>query len=140
MTACALCDSVGGELLFAGRQLRVVAADEALHPGFCRVIWNAHVAEMSDLPPAARSTLMGAVFATESALRAVLAPDKINLASLGNQVPHLHWHVIARFRDDPHFPAPIWSPPQRTAVPPLPPDWRAQVRARLRAEPPDEAA
>jgi diadenosine tetraphosphate (Ap4A) HIT family hydrolase len=39
----------------------------------------------------------------------VLHPDKINLASFGNVVPHLHWHVIPRFEDDAHFPAPIWG-------------------------------
>jgi diadenosine tetraphosphate (Ap4A) HIT family hydrolase len=60
---------------------------------------------------------MNAVLATERALRKALQPDKINLASLGNLVPHLHWHVIPRWRDDSHFPAPIWAAPQRTAVP-----------------------
>jgi diadenosine tetraphosphate (Ap4A) HIT family hydrolase len=38
-----------------------------------------------------------------------MQPDKINLASLGNVVPHLHWHVIPRFVDDPHFPNPVWG-------------------------------
>jgi len=60
---------------------------------------------------------MRAVFATEQALREALAPDKVNLASLGNVVPHLHWHVIPRFRDDRHFPAPIWAAPARAAAP-----------------------
>jgi diadenosine tetraphosphate (Ap4A) HIT family hydrolase len=46
-------------------------------------------------------------------MREHLRPEKINLASLGNQVPHLHWHVIARFSDDAHFPGPIWASPQR---------------------------
>jgi diadenosine tetraphosphate (Ap4A) HIT family hydrolase len=40
-------------------------------------------------------------------------PDKINLASLGNVVPHLHWHVIPRFADDAHFPSPVWAQAQR---------------------------
>jgi diadenosine tetraphosphate (Ap4A) HIT family hydrolase len=55
------------------------------------------------------ATLMDVVFATERALRRIMQPDKINLASLGNVVPHLHWHVIPRWRDDSHFPAPIWA-------------------------------
>jgi len=46
-------------------------------------------------------------------LRDTLQPDKINLASLGNQVPHLHWHVIPRFADDAHFPDPIWAAARR---------------------------
>ena len=49
----------------------------------------------------------------ERMLRAELAPDKINLASFGNFVPHLHWHVIPRFADDPYFPGSIWSAKQR---------------------------
>jgi len=45
----------------------------------------------------------------EQALRQHLQPAKINLATLGNMVPHLHWHVIARFDWDSHFPAPVWA-------------------------------
>ena len=53
------------------------------------------------------------VCAAERTLRRLLAPTKMNLASLGNVVPHVHWHVIPRFEDDPHFPQPIWGPRQR---------------------------
>ena len=56
---------------------------------------------------------MRVVFELEAGLRELLQPDKINLASLGNAVPHLHWHVIPRFRGDPHFPSPIWGAPLR---------------------------
>jgi diadenosine tetraphosphate (Ap4A) HIT family hydrolase len=56
------------------------------------------------------------VFAVEMVLRRLMSPDKINLACLGNLTPHLHWHVIPRYADDPHFPLPIWAPPQRAAT------------------------
>ena len=108
---CELCRSDGGELLWRDGFLRVVLAGEADYPGFCRVVLNRHVKEMTDLPPAERARLMEAVYAVERTLRECLAPDKINLASLGNVVPHLHWHVVPRFRDDRHFPAPIWAAP-----------------------------
>ena len=68
---------------------------------------------MSDLPPADRHALMAVVFAVELALRDCYQPDKINLASFGNVVPHLHWHIICRWRDDPWFPEPIWGQRQR---------------------------
>jgi len=110
---CELCDSKGGEELYRNDQLRVVLVEDAQYPGFCRVIWNAHVKEMTDLAPAERSALMQMVMKVESALREALNPDKINLASLGNMTPHLHWHVIPRFRDDAHFPSPVWAQPQR---------------------------
>ena len=114
---CELCREDGGEVIHRNDRLRVVLVDDADYPGFCRVIWNAHVAEMSDLPPADRAILMRAVCQVESALREVLQPEKINLASLGNMVPHLHWHVIPRFGDDAHFPHPIWAQAVRqTAV------------------------
>jgi diadenosine tetraphosphate (Ap4A) HIT family hydrolase len=93
--------------------LRVVLVDDANFPGFCRVIWNQHVAEMTDLAAAERDHLMCTVWQVEAAIRAVMAPHKINLAALGNMVPHLHWHVIPRYRDDTHFPAPIWAPSVR---------------------------
>ncbi|HXZ46193.1 MAG TPA: HIT family protein, partial [Pseudolabrys sp.] len=60
-----------------------------------------------------RAHLMSVVFTVERALRDLLHPDKINLASLGNQVPHVHWHVIPRFIDDAHFPDTIWATRRR---------------------------
>jgi len=113
VAGCELCDGAGGEELYRDAQLRVVLVDDAQYPGFCRVIWNAHVKEMTDLPPASRSAMMQMVMKVESALRETLNPDKINLASLGNMTPHLHWHVIPRFNDDAHFPAPVWAAAQR---------------------------
>ena len=106
---CELCESDGGELLWRDRQCRVVHVDEPGYPGYCRAVWNAHVGEMTDLQESERARFMQIVFAVEAALRNLLRPDKINLASLGNVTPHLHWHVIPRFRSDPHFPNPIWS-------------------------------
>ena len=72
---------------------------------------------MSDLSVSEQRHLYSVVNAVESALRTLLRPDKINLASLGNQVPHLHWHVIPRWRDDRHFPQPVWAAPQRDGAP-----------------------
>ena len=110
---CALCVSDGGVVLARRPALRVVRVDDPDYPAYLHVIWNGHVTEMSDLAEAERTRLLSAVNAVETALRRVMAPDKINLASLGNQVAHLHWHVIARFADDAHFPRPIWAARQR---------------------------
>lgn len=112
---CVFCNEEGGEVLWEDERLRVVLATaEAEYPGFCRVIWNTHVAEFSDLADADREHLMRAVYAVERALRRIMQPSKVNLASLGNQVPHVHWHVIPRFTNDAHFPMSVWSPRQRT--------------------------
>jgi diadenosine tetraphosphate (Ap4A) HIT family hydrolase len=113
--ACELCSKPGGAILWQSGSCRVVRVDDAHYPGFCRVIWNRHVREMSDLVPADRQRLMKVVFAVEAAVRRLFAPDKINLASFGNMVPHLHWHIIPRWHDDRHFPEPVWGAVQRPA-------------------------
>ncbi len=112
---CVLCEQPGGELVTAARSWRVILADDAdslMFPGFTRVIWQEHRREMTDLTPAGRSELMEVVFAVEALMLEHLQPDKINLASLGNQVDHLHWHVIPRWRADSHFPRPVWASAQ----------------------------
>ena len=105
---CELCE-LTADAVYRDEQLAVILVDDPAYPGFCRVIWHAHVKEMSDLTSADRLALNDAVCQVELALRAVMAPDKVNVASLGNMVPHLHWHVIARYADDAHFPNPIWG-------------------------------
>jgi diadenosine tetraphosphate (Ap4A) HIT family hydrolase len=129
--SCPLCDTPGGALLWQDDFCRVVRADEPDYPGFLRVILNAHVKEMTDLSAADQQDLMRVVLATEAALREVMAPDKVNLASLGNVVPHLHWHVIPRFADDPHFPNPVWSAKFRESPHGAPLDLDAQLAASL---------
>lgn len=113
MSACVLCEAQHEQVLWRSSSLRIIDADERAYPGFCRVIWNAHVREMTDLAPEDRTTLMTAVWVVEAVLRQLLQPDKINLASLGNAVPHLHWHVIPRFADDRHFPDAVWASARR---------------------------
>ncbi len=130
---CDLCDTPGGALLWGDKRLHVVLVDDPDYAGFCRVIWNAHVKEMTDLDADERSHLMAVTFEVERLLREVLRPDKINLASLGNMTPHLHWHVIPRWPDDPHFPGPIWSARQREVPARAFPDLRATLRDGLAA-------
>ena len=112
MQTCELCDSDGGEVIFRDAKWRVVRVsgkDGDAFPGYCRVIWNDHVKELTDLAPVDRRRFMDAVFQVEAALRASLAPHKMNVASLGNLTPHLHWHVVPRYTDDPAYPKPIWA-------------------------------
>ncbi len=109
MPTCPLCTPEHETLLWHDNDCRIILVPDAHYGGFCRVIWRAHVKEMSDLSAAQRQHFMAVVFGVEEVLRDTLRPDKINLASLGNQVPHLHWHVIPRFADDAHFPDPIWA-------------------------------
>jgi diadenosine tetraphosphate (Ap4A) HIT family hydrolase len=131
MVNCQLCRSASELVVWDDELCRVVRVggpEGHAFPGYCRVIWRQHVAEMADLAVADRRHLMNVVVAVETALRSLLQPDKINLASLGNAVPHLHWHVIPRWRDDSHFPGSIWASALRPS-----PDRAAPDDASLRA-------
>ena len=113
MTNCVLCKEdlkpEEGQLIWRGDDCRVILVNDPDLPGFCRVIWNRHVSEMTDLSYGEREHLMALVFAVEEAVRHVMHPDKVNIAALGNMVPHIHWHVIPRYKDDAFFPGSAWS-------------------------------
>ncbi len=113
MTNCVLCKDElkpeEGQLIWRGDDCRIILVNDPDLPGFCRVIWNRHVAEMTDLSYGEREHLMALVFAVEEVVRHVMHPDKVNIAALGNMVPHIHWHVIPRFKDDAFFPGSAWS-------------------------------
>ena len=115
---CVFCEEAGGEIVWSNSLARVVNVNDENHPAFCRAILQRHAREMTDLSNAERAELMRIVFAAEQAQRKLLEPEKINLACFGNMVAHVHWHVIPRFRSDPHYPNPVWG--SRTAGTPQP--------------------
>ena len=110
---CELCQQQG-DVIVNATDWRVVLVNDTHYPGFCRVIWNRHTKEMTDLSLLERHTVMDVVWQLEGIIREVMQPHKINVASLGNVVPHLHWHVIPRYIDDMHFPNPIWGKVERS--------------------------
>ncbi len=138
MNACLLCAAHDETVLWQDPRCRVILVNDPDYSGFCRVIWQAHIKEMTDLAESDRGHFMGVVFAVEAMLRELQRPDKINLASLGNQTPHLHWHVIPRYTDDAHFPNPVWSTRLRDAAPRAVPEislLRQRLSARLGPRP-----
>jgi diadenosine tetraphosphate (Ap4A) HIT family hydrolase len=124
-----LCDDAGGRIVVQAPRWRLVHASEAGFPAFYRLVWQEHVKEFSQLAAADRHACLDILVTLEQALLRHLQPDKVNLATLGNAVPHVHWHAIARFAWDTHFPGAVWAAPQRAA------DERriAEVTARLPA-------
>jgi diadenosine tetraphosphate (Ap4A) HIT family hydrolase len=116
VAACELC-ALDVPRVFENDRFAVILANDANYPGFARVIWKDHVREMSDLLDADRLLVNDAVWKLEQAVREVMAPLKVNVASLGNVVPHLHWHLIPRYADDAHFPAPVWAQAVRATDP-----------------------
>ncbi len=115
--SCPLCQAQNETLLWSDARCRVIQVNDADYPAFCRVIWNKHVREMTDLTKSQRAHLLNVVYAVEHVLRQLMRPTKINLASFGNQTPHLHWHITPRFDDDAHFPDPLWAPRKRPGTP-----------------------
>ena len=109
---CPLCAHTGGTPIWQNAHMRVVRVDDAFaadYPAFTRVVWQAHVREMTDLSATERAALMAVVWMVEQAQRDYLQPDKVNLASFGNMVPHVHWHIIPRYVGDAHWPNPPWD-------------------------------
>lgn len=88
---------------------RVLLVNDARYPWLILVPRRTGASELIDLSPADHRALSDEIRIACFALRELHRPDKLNVAALGNVVPQLHVHVIARFRDDPAWPAPVWG-------------------------------
>ena len=113
---CVLCSSQKYPIIWANDLLRIVLINDQNYRGYCRVDLINHVKEMADLDEETRNEFMGVIFKIEKIIKEYLKPDKINLASLGNITPHLHWHIIPRYFSDNHFPDSIWSAKKRNNI------------------------
>lgn len=132
--SCVLCKASNELLIWENGQVRVINANEPDYPCYTRVIWQQHVKEMTDLSETEQMAFMRLVFCVESVQRQVLNPDKINLAQFGTMVPHLHWHIIPRFRQDRHFPASTWGTPRFTNSE-APTEWHEHLTLMNRLQP-----
>ena len=133
MAECGYCNPVNETVLWADGRCRVILADEPGFAGWCRVVWAAHVRELSDLAAGDRNHLIEVVATLEAILIELLGPEKMNIAALGTAAPHLHFHVIPRFGDDPTFPDPAWVPRKRQSQRTVPADFESALRARLQS-------
>ena len=132
MTDCPYCSDTTDKVIWRDEVTRVMYIHDSPFVGWCRVIWHAHDVELTDLHMSDRARLMRTVFAVESGLRKLLTPAKINVASLGTAMPHVHWHIIPRFPDDTHFPEPVWSAPIRAPSGRIvPPDFVKSMQTHL---------
>lgn len=88
-------------------QLRL--SNDAGFPWLILIPRRADVSEIIELDEADRAVLMQEIAAVSQALKTLTGCDKLNVAALGNMVPQLHIHVIARFKGDPAWPKPVWG-------------------------------
>ncbi len=91
----------------AGCQIRLV--DDARYFWLLLVPEVAEMRDLHDLPPAQLTAVMQLAAGLGRALQAATHADKINTAAIGNMVPQLHIHIVARHRDDPAWPQPVWG-------------------------------
>jgi diadenosine tetraphosphate (Ap4A) HIT family hydrolase len=88
---------------------RVLVINDANYPWLLLVPRRRDIVEVIDLDEVEQAQLMTEVGRVARALRAVTACHKLNIAALGNAVPQLHVHIIARFSSDPAWPKPVWG-------------------------------
>lgn len=105
---------------------RLQLMNDARYPWLILVPERAGLREIHQLPPAERTQLIEEISACSQALEAVSRADKINVGALGNLVPQLHVHVIARRTGDAAWPGPVWG--QGAAEP-----WDEAARSTLLA-------
>jgi diadenosine tetraphosphate (Ap4A) HIT family hydrolase len=93
---------------------RVVAINDADYPWLILVPRRANVTEIADLGADDATQMTAEIAQVSRVLKQVTGCDKLNIAAIGNIVPQLHIHIVARRKDDPLWPKPIWgvAPPR----------------------------
>jgi len=110
--SCPMCCIWDSEPELRIKELRhcyVILNRDQFFRGYCFIVARQHVSELFHLDIQTRSAIIEEVNSVAAALFNIFTPAKINYELLGNMVPHMHWHVIPRFTDDPLWPRPIWS-------------------------------
>ncbi len=138
--ACPLCER--SQQILAGRfpghvktldHTHVVLSENQGCPGWCVLILKNHADHLADLPSAAQTAIFSEVSRVAAAIRAVYGPLRINYECLGNQVAHVHWHVIPRHASDPDPRNPVWGWPADRLRGSLTTDQRDDLARRLAA-------
>jgi diadenosine tetraphosphate (Ap4A) HIT family hydrolase len=116
---------------------RLLISNDANYPWLLLVPRRPGASEIIDLDPADQRQLMAEIAMVSQALKAITACDKLNVAAIGNVVPQLHVHVVARRRDDPAWPKPMWGAAPARACDPAEREWLiAALRGKIRPKPP----
>jgi len=85
-----------------------------------KIFTKAPYKEMSEVPKVVREEIYDWLDIIEKEMLTYYTPKKINIASFGNYMPHVHWHVMARFEEDSYYPEPMWGEKQRESTLELP--------------------
>jgi diadenosine tetraphosphate (Ap4A) HIT family hydrolase len=133
---CPLCRRVGERGDFWIADLlgsRAYLNEDQFYPGWVYLVLRRHATELWELTAEERAVMVEDVNQAARALGQVYRPLKMNYELLGNQVPHIHWHLVPRLTDDPDPRWPVWRTPHEPR--PLPPAERdgriAEIRRAL---------
>lgn len=110
---CVFCNAIkdtGAPTFIAELDQSVVLLnfDQENYPGRCMVVLKDHETDMLSLSKDVRDAFNDEVMAVAAALDALYKPERMNYANLGNEVPHLHWHIIPRYESGPNPGRPPW--------------------------------
>jgi len=86
----------------------LMLGEHQFYPGYCVVILKDHFKEMTDIPQNIQQEFFQELMLASKAIEKAMGPKKMNMCSLGNVVPHVHWHFFPRYEDDPQFFDPPW--------------------------------
>jgi diadenosine tetraphosphate (Ap4A) HIT family hydrolase len=112
----------------------LILGDAQFYRGYCVLFAKRHITEMHLMPRGEAHELLDELIAVGKTLERVVKPQKLNYECLGNQEPHVHWHVFPRYAEDPMRLAPIWLRPEAERKAALTDDDRRGLIRALRTE------
>jgi diadenosine tetraphosphate (Ap4A) HIT family hydrolase len=113
--SCSLCERVKAVedkkypyLIQEFKHSYLLLGEHQFYLGYCVLVTKEHHKEMTDLPSPSREELFSEMMKAHEAIEKTFKPKKMNMCSLGNVVPHVHWHFFPRYESDPQFTNPPW--------------------------------
>ena len=97
-----------GELVWRFPHSVALLGPWQFYHGYCVLVSRRHARELSELPDDVRRGYLDEMCLLARAIEQAFHPHKLNYELLGNQVPHLHWHLFPRSLDDPARLSPVW--------------------------------
>ena len=112
---CPLCERVQltqnkkySNLVHEFKNSYLMLGEHQFYKGYFVLVMKEHFREMTDLPATIAHEVFDEMLLTSRFIEATFTPAKMNMCSLGNVVPHIHWHFFPRYKDDPDFKNPPW--------------------------------
>lgn len=116
LPSCWMCDSLSNDphLVICETPTSIAKLNrDQYFPGYTFVVLKRHEVELYNLSDRERRSFLEDMSTVAKALALAVKPDKMNYELLGNGQPHMHWHLVPRYRSEPLWGRPIWTGPTR---------------------------